>query len=263
MRYAYLRPKHSQHMTREEILQIKSLSKRSERKKRGLFIVEGMKNILELASSPIELERIYYTQGMDEHIPEQLIPSSTVLSSKEMERCSQMKTPPGILAVAQIPNRNANQILQELPNRKLPFALVADGIQDPGNLGTLIRSIEWFGLNAVFVTPSTTDPWSTKCVQASMGSIFKVPVLDWTSDSISAAASLQNFAMDLDGTPYDAVSWSPGLIWIGSESHGLQEAKQIEHEKITIPRFGRAESLNAGVAGSIACAEVAKSYQGT
>jgi TrmH family RNA methyltransferase len=247
-------------MTREEILQIKSLSKRSERQKRGLFIVEGVKNIVELASSPIRLERIYYKQGMEEHIPEQLMPSSTAVSSKEMERFSQMKTPPGILAVAQIPSQDSNHLLHQLSKQKLPFALVADGIQDPGNLGTLIRSAEWFGLNAVFVTENTTDPWSTKCVQASMGSIFKVPVLNWTSDSISAAEPLRHFAMDLDGTSYDAVSWSPGLIWIGSESHGLHEARQIEHEKITIPRFGRAESLNAGVAGSIACAEVARSY---
>ena len=68
--------------------------------------------------------------------------------------------------------------------------------------------------------------------------------------------------MDLDGTTYDNVVWKPGLIWIGSESHGLQEANNVSHEKITIPRFGRAESLNAGVAGSIACAEVARSFRG-
>lgn len=263
MRYPYLRPNVLHHMTREEILQIKSLSKRSERHARGLFIVEGIKNIVELASSPIGLERIYYTQGMDEHIPEQVIARTTTVSAKEMERMSQMKSPPGILAVAQIPDPNADHILRELSDQKLPFALVADGIQDPGNLGTLIRSANWFGLSAIFITEKTTDPWSIKCVQASMGSIFKIPVQRWNSESIASTADLQHFALDLEGTAYDAVSWSPGLIWVGSESHGLQEVNGIKHTKITIPRFGRAESLNAGVAGSIACAEVARSHQKT
>jgi TrmH family RNA methyltransferase len=249
-------------MNREEILLIKSLSKRSERSLRGQFIVEGVKNIAELTSSPIGIERIYYTQGMDEYIPEQLIESSTSVSSKEMERMSQMKTPPGLLAVAYIPTHDASLTFDELPTQKAPFVLVADGIQDPGNLGTLIRSADWFGMAAVFVTEHTTDPWSNKCVQASMGSIFKVPVLNWTPDCIPNTESLQHYAMDLDGTTYDNVVWKPGLIWIGSESHGLQEANNVSHEKITIPRFGRAESLNAGVAGSIACAEVARSYRG-
>ncbi len=246
-------------MTREEILQVKSLNKRSERKARGQFIVEGVKNMAELASSPFGIERIYYTQGMDEHIPEQLLPRSQAVSSKAMDRISHLKTPPGLLAVAEIPTQNTN-ILDELSNQKLPFALVADGIQDPGNLGTLIRSADWFGMHALFVTEKTTDPWSTKCVQASMGSIFKVPVLEWKDEFQEKTALLQHYALDLDGATYHEVEWSAGLIWIGSESHGLKVAEALPHQKITIPRLGRAESLNAGVAGSIACAEIARSF---
>ena len=246
-------------MTREEILQVKSLSKRTERKARGQFVVEGIKNMSELASSPFGIERIYYTQGMDEHIPEQVIARSQAVSSKAMDRISQLKTPPGLLAVAEIPSQNTD-ILDELANQKLPFALVADGIQDPGNLGTLIRSADWFGMHALFVTEKTTDPWSTKCVQASMGSIFKVPVLEWKDEFEEKTALLQHYALDLDGVAYHEVDWSAGLIWIGSESHGLKVAEALPHQKITIPRHGRAESLNAGVAGSIACAEIARSF---
>ena len=196
---------------------------------------------------------------MDEHIPEQLLPSSQAVSSKAMDRISQLKTPPGLLAVAKIPYHTTH-ILDELSNQKLPFALVADGIQDPGNLGTLIRSADWFGMHALLVTENTTDPWSTKCVQASMGSIFKVPVLEWKDEFQAKTEMLQHYALDLDGAAYHEVNWSAGLIWIGSESHGLKVAEALPHQKLTIPRIGRAESLNAGVAGSIACAEIAKSF---
>jgi len=259
--YAYLRLLENAAMTREEILNIKSLSKRSERKVRKRFVAEGVKNIDELASSPIDVERIYYTEGMEEHLPEQLSEISSAISSKSMERISQLKTPPGILAVAEIPQNAARSILENLHQSDFPFALVADGIQDPANLGTLIRTADWFGVRAVLVTENTTDPWSSKCVQASMGSIFKVPVLQWTDETDEASGELKHFAMDLDGESVYTTNWEPGLLWIGSESHGLQKAQELKHHKITIPRSGRAESLNAGVAGSIVCAEVSRSFK--
>jgi len=93
-----------------------------------------------------------------------------------------------------------------------------------------------------------------------MGSIFKVPVLEWKDEFEAKTALLKHYALDLDGVTYHEVAWSAGLIWVGSESHGLQVAEALPHQKITIPRLGRAESLNAGVAGSIACAEIARSF---
>ena len=138
----------------------------------------------------------------------------------------------------EFPTQNTD-ILDELANQKLPFALVADGIQDPGNLGTLIRSADWFGMHALFVTEKTTDPWSTKCVQASMGSIFKVPVLEW-KDEFQAKTALCCSITHWTSTAltYHEVAWSAGLIWVGSESHGLQVAEALPHQKITIPRLG-------------------------
>jgi TrmH family RNA methyltransferase len=249
-------------MIREDILRIKSLSKRSEREALKQFVTEGVKNIAELASSPIDVEQIYYTQDLEEHVPEQLNDISIAVSSKSMERISQMKTPPGILAVSKIPETDVESSLNKMQQSKFPFALVADGIQDPGNLGTLIRSADWFGMKAIFVTEKTTDAWSIKCVQASMGSIFKVAILPWSEDLKEAQKHLKNYAMDMDGESFYGINWEPGLIWVGSESHGLQKALDVSHEKITIPRAGRAESLNAGVAGSIVCAEISRAFKG-
>ena len=93
-----------------------------------------------------------------------------------MDRITQMTTAPGILAVVAIPHYSVQHVLEQIESAPTPIGLVASRVADPGNLGTLIRSVDWFGMGGILVSADATDPWSSKCVQASMGSIFRVPV---------------------------------------------------------------------------------------
>ncbi|MFZ9056158.1 MAG: TrmH family RNA methyltransferase [Flavobacteriales bacterium] len=246
-------------MNRQEIQFIRSLRQRSERLAQGVFVVEGIKGIIELANSTLIRRRIYCVAGMVDSLPENLHREAEVIGAKEMTRISQMSTPPGILAIAEIPVYDANEVFMAIKQAKVPFGLVAAHIQDPGNLGTLIRSADWFGFGGVFTTEPTTDPWSSKCVQATMGSLFRMPIAELNHTDSS---DLLHYHLEMEGLSYTQVDWKPGLIWVGSESHGFSSISLPESSTpVHIPAHGSAESLNAGVAGSIVCAEIARSLQ--
>ncbi len=121
-----------------------------------------------------------------------------------MDRITQMTTAPGILAVVAIPHYSVQHVLEQIESAPTPIGLVASRIADPGNLGTLIRSVDWFGMGGILVSADATDPWSSKCVQASMGSIFRVPVAVLDAEMSSEQA---HFHLEMEGTPYTEVAW--------------------------------------------------------
>ncbi len=255
-------------MTRNEILSIRSLQNRNERRLANRFVVEGIKGLVELGESNMEVARIYCVDSMVEHVPSSLSMLTEVIDNKSMTRISNLKTPPGLLAVVHLPTYRAQSIIEsadlEPKGTSLPFLLVADGIADPGNLGTMIRTADWFGMRGVLTTPGSTDPWSSKCVQASMGSVFRVPIAEIQPEDEAFLRSQQHYALDMKGEDYTKVTWKPGLIWIGSESHGIAtEGGPLEFDVVHIPRRGHAESLNAGIAGAIVCAEIARVWSPT
>ena len=130
-------------------------------------------------------------------------------------------------------------------------------MQDPGNLGTLIRVADWFGFGGILITEGTVDPWNAKTVQASMGSIFRVPVAEASMEYLHRLSD--HFHLEMQGTPHTEVDWQSGWIWVGSESHGFEGLDLTKDSiAVNIPRVGAAESLNAGVASAIVCAEVAR-----
>ena len=250
-------------MTRNEILSIRSLHNRPERRRTNRFIVEGVKGLIELSESSMEVLRIYSLESMLEHVPASLSRHIEVITTKSMARISNLKTPPGLMAIVSIPSCNAQTIIESPTIQEaqipLPFVLVADGIADPGNLGTLIRTADWFGMRGVLLTPGSTDAWSPKCVQATMGSIFRIPVAEIQPQDEALLQAQQHYALDMSGTRYTDVEWKPGLLWIGSESHGIStDASSLRYETVHIPRQGGAESLNAGIAGAIVCSEIAR-----
>jgi len=246
-------------MTRQEIQLIRSLRQRSERLAQGVFVVEGVKGLMELAKSELITKRIYCVAPMVDSLPENLKTETEVIGAKEMGRISQMSSPPGVLAIAQIPTYAAEDVIAAIRESRVPFGLVAAQVQDPGNLGTLIRSADWFGFGGLFTTEQTTDPWSSKCVQATMGSLFRMPIaaLDDTD-----CEDLVHYHLEMEGLSYTQVNWKSGLIWVGAESHGFDAIELPQSSTaVHIPAHGSAESLNAGVAGSIVCAEIARSLQ--
>lgn len=224
-----------------------------------MFVVEGIKGLIELANSELITQRIYCAAGMVDSLPQNLPSEVQVIGTKEMGRISQMSTPPGVLAIAQIPTYKTEDVLAAIKQARVPFGLVAAQVQDPGNLGTLIRSADWFGFGGVFTTKQTTDPWSSKCVQATMGSLFRIPI---TALDTADLRDVMHYHLEMEGLPYTQVNWKPGLIWVGAESHGFDAIELPERSTaVHIPAHGSAESLNAGVAGSIVCAEIARTLQ--
>lgn len=236
---------------------IRALRRKSERVAQNRFVVEGEKGISELVESGLDIERMYYVSAMEHAVPNRLRAQAEQISVKDMDRISQMSTPPGVLALATIPHWSAENVAAAVNGSPAQHGLVACQLQDPGNLGTLIRSADWFGFGGILITEGTVDPWNAKTVQASMGSIFRVPIAHATLAELTDLNGHHH--LEMQGIPYTSVEWRSGWVWVGSESHGFSQTQLPESSApVHIPRIGQAESLNAGIAASIVCAEIAR-----
>ena len=242
-------------MTRQQLKLIQSLQHKKFRKAHGLFIVEGVKIVQELLRSQFIVEYLVVSQSWTAENPSFDIESITaeVISDKDYKPLSNFSTPPGILAVARIPKSATNDF--EIAG----LVLVLDGISDPGNMGTILRTAEWFGVQAIVCSADCTDVWQPKAVQATMGSVFRIPVLqaDLQLFFNSVEKEIPIYGALLEGqnlfsTKYDRQK--PALLVIGSESHGISASvKAFITDPITIPAHSssEAESLNASVATAI------------
>ena len=244
-------------MDKRTLNAIRALRRKPERTEQGRFVVEGDKGVAELVESSIAVERMYYVSTMEHAVPDSHRHVAEQISVKDMGRISQMNTAPGLLAVASIPERAPEEVVRAVEGSPMAHGLIACRLQDPGNLGTLIRTADWFGFGGVFITEDTVDPWNAKTVQASMGSIFRIPVVEAPMDFLHQLSG--HFHLEMQGTPHTTIPWTSGWIWVGAESHGFAGVDLPSSSvPVHIPRVGSAESLNAGVASSIVCAEVAR-----
>lgn len=240
-------------ISKSQIKLISSLKLKKERYETGLFTVEGEKPVRELLKSgwPVELVLVR-NDWFDKEHPDWLRQSKVnleLVSGNDMDRMSQFSSSPPILAVARM-----KQLDWHWQKGGDGFVLVLDRIADPGNLGTMIRIADWFGFSGVLCSPDTVDYYNAKTVQASMGSIFRIPVLYGELGEWIAREDPQRvFATVLAGEPIQKTAFGTGgLLLVGSESHGLSaELLKLAGRKITIPGFGDAESLNAAVAAGI------------
>jgi RNA methyltransferase, TrmH family len=248
-------------ISKAQIKHINSLKLLKFRKVAGEFVVEGEKMVQELIMSNSEIIALYAVPGWLE-ANQKLISYKEIhaekVSPKELERISSFKTPNQVLAHAKTPN-----------SEKLSFedlVLVLDDIRDPGNLGTIIRTADWFGIKNIICSPSTVDLYNPKVIQSSMGSFLRVNVTYQNLDEIMLKAeneSLKIYGSLLDGDNiYGQKLDNKGLIIIGNESRGVSEKieKSVTH-RISIPAHSnnKAESLNASVATAIICAEFRRS----
>lgn len=235
-------------LTKAEIQRLRSLRDKKARESLGLFVVEGRKVVGELLASGFPLVAIYATGAWRPAAPEVI-----AVSPAEMERISHFPTPSEVLAVGRI-ERPA------LPRGLLDhgLTLVLDGVQDAGNVGTIIRVADWFGFDRVLLSPDCADRFSQKVINASMGSFARVPI--YTTDVAGALAAVQAPVLGCDLTGDDVHRLGPqrdAVIVIGNEGHGLSPAVAARvTRRITIPKRGRAESLNAAVAAAIVCDNV-------
>jgi RNA methyltransferase, TrmH family len=238
-------------LSKTQVKYIQSLFHKKFREEHGQFIVEGPKMAKEaIGLSPDHIEHIYACPDWFSNFDGDLgllHEKGTRITEVEMEKISSLQTPSDVLVVLRKPT-------PRLPLEWKGINLVLDGIQDPGNLGTIIRTADWFGVQHIICGSGTADCYNPKAVQASMGSIFRMNLLYEDLDIFfEQDISVPILASSLAGRPLSAEDhWKDALLVIGNESQGVRQ-KIISHatHKILIPCAGHAESLNAAVATGI------------
>jgi TrmH family RNA methyltransferase len=244
-------------LTKAELARLRSLREKKHREELGRFVVEGEKVVDELLAAGFVFEEIYATaawpgaRAEDRGTPtDTKRPTAHLISDAEMARASHYPTPSSVLAVGPIlrPALDPASL-----NRGLTLAL--DGVQDAGNVGTLIRIADWFKFDRVVLSPDCADLFHQKVINASMGSFARVPAYTAELASTLKGLSVPVIGCDLAGDDVHRIAASgKAVVVIGSEGRGLSAAvKALVTHFVTIPRFGRAESLNAAVAAAIVC----------
>jgi TrmH family RNA methyltransferase len=230
-------------LVKSQVKYIQSLGQKKFRDEEGAFIVEGPKMVKELLKAPnLQLLHLFGTASFQESgIP------FTEIKEGELEKISSLSTPNQVLAVFKKPVFPA-------PDHGHGITLVLDGVQDPGNLGTIVRIADWFGISQLLCTRDSADVFSPKATQSTMGSISRVQVkYDDPVALMDRYPGLPVYAAVLEGKSiHEQQPVKKGWIVIGNESKGIREALlQRATHPVTIPRIGQAESLNAAVATGI------------
>lgn len=241
-------------ISKRKIQYIRSLQLKKYREKYGEFVVEGPKLVRELFRSNFRVKEIFSTSNFAESSSVKI--PQAVVSQTELERISSLKTPNEVLAIAQLPESWGQKFV--MPD---DFVLLLDEIGDPGNLGTIIRTADWFGIRNIVCSLSSVELFNPKVVQATMGSIFRVRVhyLDPVKFLAGLDPDVPVYGTFLEGSNiFNQEFGNSGVVIIGSESHGISPvlAKHIKN-RIHIPAVSHeAESLNASVATAICCSEI-------
>lgn len=233
-------------LTKNKIKDIQSLYHKNQREEQGLFIAEGPKLAAEIINSDFEIDMIYALAKWRQNHREINHPF-TEISDTELERISQLQTPNEVVVVAK-QQRPIGE--PELNDR---FTLVLDGIQDPGNMGTIIRTADWFGFSQVVCSPDCADIYNSKVVQSTMGSIVRIRCWYKNFDEWNIPPGLPIYGAMLQGQNVFSIGKiSKGLLVIGNESKGIRQPLLGKMTNpLTIPKTGNAESLNAAVAAGI------------
>lgn len=249
--------------TNPKIKQIRALQARTRsRREAGAFVIEGARLVEEALAAEWQTQYVLYTPGLDERGNDivsayqqrgvELIP----VSPGVMQHASDTQTPQGLLAVLSMKSLSAPA--------NADFILILDGVRDPGNMGTLLRTALAAGTDAVWLHPGVVDAYSPKVVRAAMGAHFHLPIEIVSWEEVQKRAASLNLTLFLadsaEGQPYAAAAFDRplGLI-LGGEAHGASDqAWAVNPQPVHIPMPGRAESLNAAIAGAILLFEVVR-----
>lgn len=229
---------------------IRSLQLKKNREQEMIFVVEGEKSVLEgLSVFASHLEILVSLDAFLQQIPSQFHSKTFLVTTKELEQISELKTPNKCIAIFRRPN---SSVLMD------QFTIVLDGIQDPGNMGTILRLADWFGVKQLVCSKDTVDCYNSKVIQSSMGAIYRIPVHYIDLASYLTNTSQQKYGAMLNGENYKGVKYpKDGILIMGNEGKGVRpEIEALIDFPITIPRFGEAESLNVATATAILLAEV-------
>tara|TARA_B110000211_G_scaffold195672_1_gene224368 strand:- start:2023 stop:2742 length:720 start_codon:yes stop_codon:yes gene_type:complete len=234
-------------LSKNHLKLITSLSQKKYRHKYKLFIVEGIKVVQEFLNSSYELEILFSTESSFSYLD-----SFIEVSEQELKKISSLKTPNKVIALFKIP------VQKNSSSSGLIVAL--DAINDPGNLGTIIRLCDWFGIDQLLCSKETVDCYNTKVVQSSMGSLTRVAISYIDLKEYLISVSIPVFIADMDGDNiYEMKPPTSAVLVMGNEANGISNSiKQIVSTKISIPRYGNSqltESLNVATATAILLSE--------
>ncbi len=233
-------------LTKAQLSRLRALREKKIREAEGLYVVENPKVVAELLVAGVAFTEVYATAAWTS--PAKV--ARIEVTPDEMARISHFPTPSEVFAVGRIERA-------PLPAGGLThgLTLALDGIQDPGNVGTLLRVADWFAFDRVVLSPDCADLFSQKVINASMGSFARVKTHTADLPGVLASAGAPVLGCDLGGNDVHTLpTLRDAVVVIGSEGRGLSEAvRQFVTYYVTIPRYGGAESLNAGVAAAIVC----------
>ena len=252
-------------ISKAQVKLVRSLQQKKFRDELGLFVAEGEKCVEELRKA---FELVYYIQTAEKPLPDLPLKGQeeTILfaTPTEIEQMSSLRTPQGVIGVFR--KREASHLQTLKPTNDL--TLVLDGVQDPGNLGTIIRTCDWFGVHDIICSLNTADCYNPKVVQATMGALARVRVhyvdlLKWLSELRNQQSGISIYGTLLEGkNMYEVLSGESGLniVIMGNEGNGIsQEVRQLITHPIRIPSYPKnaetSESLNVSIATAIVLAE--------
>lgn len=235
-------------LTKNEIKLITSLGQKKQRLKHRLFIVEGKKTVDEFLKSQFKLHHIYGLSDDYDGAPEKF----SRITEAELKKISALTTPQQVVAVFEIPNA------EKVATDKLILAL--DAVRDPGNLGTIIRLCDWFGIEHLVCSETTVDCYNPKVVQATMGSLTRVNVSYLNLEAFLKTSKVQKFGAFMDGDNiYETALPKQGVLIMGNEANGISsEIEVLIENRLGIPHFSKhqeTESLNVATATAILLSE--------
>lgn len=233
-------------ISKNQLKLLRALSQKKQRKAHGLFLVEGEKNVLELLETSMVIKHVFAT-------------SEFLASNREALQCIECieASLEELTKASSLVSNNAAVAVVAIPQTEIPAAkgmmIALDGVSDPGNLGTIIRIADWYGIKHIVASTDCADPYNPKTIRATMGSFGRVQVTLLDLPSYLEQASLPVYGAFLEGENVHKMTFSlEGILLMGSESHGVRpDAAQYVTDKITIPAFGGAESLNVAMATGI------------
>jgi TrmH family RNA methyltransferase len=241
-------------ITKKEIKLLRLLRTKKNREEEGLFVVEGQKVLAEIHRSGLEVVKVFSMDPLDTNIT---APCAHI-SKKELQQISSLVSPNDVVALVRIPQR----VEETMRPKGLVIAL--DNVQDPGNLGSILRSADWFGVTAVLCSEDTVDVYNSKVVQASMGAIGRVNAVYGNLHSRLAElkGSHAIYGASVKGANAYELSWpEQAVLLIGNEARGLgTQYDSVVTAHISIPGHGGVESLNASVACAVLCSEYRRKH---
>ena len=240
-------------ISKSQLKIITSLSQKKYRQKHQLFIAEGLKVVNELLNSSFKIDTLFATDDFQTDIS---LDKIIRISDKDLQKISTLKSPNKVLGLFVIPD--------EKPLQKNGLTIVLDTINDPGNLGTIIRLCDWFGVSQLLCSAETVDCYNQKVVQASMGSLTRISIKYIDIEVYLSGTNLPTFIADMDGeNVYKSALPKEAILIMGNEANGVSDKiKTLIKNKISIPRFGEnqeTESLNVATATAILLSEFKRS----